>query len=128
MGRAEPRLDALSEPNAAAGGLWTTATDYAKFVMEFEKDYTGESHRVLNQKMAQMMVTAGIGAMEIIRWGLGVRVGGAPPNIYFERGGSAVFQCDMVAHPLGDGVVVLTKRGRGRLGSSDQIVRSVAQA
>ena len=68
------------EPNAAAGGLWTTATDYAKFVIELQKEYTGESHRVLDQKMAQMMVTAGMGPSETIRWGLGVRVGGTPPQ------------------------------------------------
>ena len=115
------------EPNAAAGGLWTTAIDYARFVIELQKEYSGESHRVLNQKMAQMMVTAGMGASESIRWGLGVRVGGTPPNIYFEHGGSAAFQCDMVGYPSGDGVVVLTNGGGG--GSlSDQIVRSVAQA
>jgi CubicO group peptidase (beta-lactamase class C family) len=115
------------EPNAAAGGLWTTATDYAKFVIELEKEYAGESHRVLDQKMAQMMVTAGMGPSESIRWGLGVRVGGTPPHIYFEHGGSAVFQCDMVGYPSGDGVVVLTNGGGGGL-LSDQIVRSVAQA
>jgi len=115
------------EPNAAAGGLWTTATDYAKFVIELQKEYTGESHRVLNQKMAQSMVTAGMGPSEIIRWGLGVRVGGTPPNIYFEHGGSAVFQCDMVGYPSGDGVVVLTNGGGGGQ-LSDQVVRSVAQA
>jgi len=115
------------EPDAAAGGLWTTAIDYAKFVIELQKEYSGESHRVLNQKMAQMMVTPGIGPSESIRWGLGVRVGGIPPNIYFEHGGSAAFQCDMVGYPSGDGVVVLTNGGGG--GSlSDQIVRSVAQA
>src|SRR5581483_5502592 len=113
------------EPNAAAGGLWTTATDYAKFVIELEKEYAGESHRVLDQKMAMMMVTAGMGPSESIRWGLGVRVG--PPHIYFEHGGSAVYQSDMVGYPAGDGVVVLTNGGGG--GSlSDQIVRSVAQA
>ena len=55
------------EPNAAAGGLLITATDYAKFVIELQKDYSGESHRVLNQKMAQMMVTAGKGPSESIR-------------------------------------------------------------
>ena len=115
------------EPNAAAGGLWTTATDYAKFVIELEKEYVGESHRVLDQKIARMMVTAGIGPSESIRWGLGVRVGGTPPDIYFEHGGSALFQCDMVGYPSGDGVVVLTNGGGG--GSlSDEIVRSVAQS
>lgn len=115
------------EPNAAAGGLWTTATDYAKFVIELEKEYAGESHCVLNQKMAKMMVTAGMGPSESIRWGLGVRVGGTPPHIYFEHGGSAVFQCDMVGYPSRDGVVVLTNGGGGGP-LSDQIVRSVAQA
>ena len=115
------------EPNAAAGGLWTTATDYAKFVIELQKEYAGESHRVLNQKMAQMMVTAGMGPSESIRWGLGVRVGGTPPHIYFEHGGSAVYQCDMVGYPSGDGVVVLTNGGGGGP-LSDQIIRSVAQA
>ena len=115
------------EPNAAAGGLWTTAIDYARFVIELQKEYSGESHRVLNQKMAQMMVTAGMGPSESIRWGLGVRVGGTPPNIYFEHGGSAAFQSDMVGYPSGDGVVVLTNGGGGGP-LSDQIVRSVAQA
>ena len=115
------------EPDAAAGGLWSTANDYAKFVIELQKEYTGESHRVLNQKMAQMMVTAGMGPSESIRWGLGVRVGGTPPNIYFEHGGSAAFQCDMVGYPSGDGVVVLTNGGGGGP-LSDQIIRGVAQA
>ena len=115
------------EPNAAAGGLWTTAIDYAKFVIELQKEYSGESHRVLNQKMAQMMVTPGMGPSESVWWGLGVSVGGARPNIYFEHGGSAVFQCDMVGYPSGDGVVVLTNGGGGGP-LSGQIVRSVAQA
>ena len=83
-------------PHAAAGGLWTTATAYAKFVIELQKECAGESHQVLDQKMAQMMVRGGMGRSESIRWGLGVRVGGTPPHIYFKHGGSVVFQCDMV--------------------------------
>jgi CubicO group peptidase (beta-lactamase class C family) len=117
----------IVEPNAAAGGLWTTATDYAKFVIELQKEYEGESHSVLNQRMAKMMVTAGMGPSESIRWGLGVRVGGTPPHIYFEHGGSAVYQCDMVGYLSGDGVVVLTNGGGGGPLSS-RVVRSVAQA
>ena len=76
------------EPNASAGGLWTTATDYAKFVVELQKEYAGESNRVLDQKIAQFMVTAGLGPSENIRRGLGVRVGGTQPHIYFEHGGA----------------------------------------
>jgi CubicO group peptidase (beta-lactamase class C family) len=113
------------EPNAAAGGLWTTAVDYAKFVIELQKEYSGQSHLILNQKMARMMVTQGMGPSDAMRWGLGVRVGGKQPRIYFEHGGSAVFQDDMVGYISGDGVVVLTNGGEGgRL--VDEIVRSVA--
>ena len=109
--RAEPRPAHFVEPNAAAGGLWTTVIDYAKFVIELQKEYSGESHRVLNQKIAQMMVTPGMRPSDSVWWGLGVRVGGTRPNIYFEHGGSAAFQCDMVGYPSGDGVVVLTNGG-----------------
>jgi CubicO group peptidase (beta-lactamase class C family) len=116
----------IVEPNAAAGGLWTSATDYAKFVIELQKEYDGQSHRVLNQEMARMMVTAGMGPSDSIHWGLGVRVGGTSPNLYFEHGGSAVYQGDMVGYPSGDGIVVLTSGGGGGP-LSDRIVRSVAQ-
>jgi CubicO group peptidase (beta-lactamase class C family) len=114
------------EPNTAAGGLWTTATDYAKFVIELQKECSGQSHLILNQKMARMMVTQGMGPSANIRWGLGVRVGGTPPKVYFEHGGSAAFQDDMVGYISGDGVVVLTNGGGGGQ-LVDEIVRSVAQ-
>jgi CubicO group peptidase (beta-lactamase class C family) len=114
------------EPNAAAGGLWTTAVDYARFVIELEKECAGQSQLILDQKMARMMVTQGMGPSDDMRWGLGVRVGGTQPHLYFEHGGSAVFQDDMVGYLSGDGVVVLTNGGGGgRL--TDEIVRGVAQ-
>ena len=73
-----------------------------------------------------MMVTQGMGPSDNFRWGLGVRVGGTPPRIYFEHGGSAVFQDDMVGYTSGDGVIVLTNGGGGGQ-LVDEIVRSVAQ-
>ena len=113
------------EPNAAAGGLWTTASDYARFVIELTDEYSGKSHLILNQTTARMMVTAGMGPSKNMRWGLGVRVGGSAPDIYFEHGGSALYQCDMVGYVKGEGVVVLTSGGGGGL-LTDEIVRSVA--
>jgi CubicO group peptidase (beta-lactamase class C family) len=109
----------------AAGGLWTTATDYAKFVIELQREHAGTSHRLLNQKMIGEMLTAGIGPSPSVRWGLGVRVGGTVPNTFFEHGGSGVFQNESIGYLNGDGIVILTNGGEGgRL--VDEIARSAA--
>ena len=40
----------------AAGGLWTTAADYAAFVIELQRALRGESDIVWNQDLAELMV------------------------------------------------------------------------
>jgi CubicO group peptidase (beta-lactamase class C family) len=114
------------KPNLGAGGLWTTAPDYARFLIELQKEYSGKSHLILNQTTVRMMMTAGLGPSDAVRWGLGVRVGGSSSNPYFEHGGSGVFQADMVGYPSGDGIVVLTNGGGGGA-LCDEIVRSAAR-
>lgn len=113
------------KPNLGAGGLWTTAPDYARLVIELQKEYAGRSHLILKQTTVRMMMTPGPGPSEKVRWGLGVRVGGLSSNPYFEHGGSGVFQSDMVGYPSGDGIVVLTNGGGGGA-LCDEIVRSAA--
>jgi CubicO group peptidase (beta-lactamase class C family) len=117
--------DHFVKPNLGAGGLWTTASDYARFVIELQKEYAGQSHLILNQTTARIMVTPGLGPSDSMRWGLGVHVGGSSSSPYFEHGGSGVFQADMVGYPSGDGIVVLTNGGGGSA-LSDEIVRSAA--
>ena len=114
------------KPNLGAGGLWTTAPDYARFVIELQKEYAGTSHRILKQKTVRMMMTPGLGPSDNMKWGLGVHVGGSSSNPFFEHGGSGVFQADMVGYPSGDGIVVLTNGGGGGA-LCDEIVRSAAQ-
>lgn len=113
------------EPNLAAGGLWTTASDYAKFLIELQREYAGTSHRILTREMARQMLTPGMGPSKSMRWGLGIRIGGTAPDLFFEHGGSALFQDESIGYVDGDGVVILTSGGGGSA-LADEIARSVA--
>jgi CubicO group peptidase (beta-lactamase class C family) len=48
-------------PMVAAGGLWTTPTDLARFAIEVMRAYQGKPGTVLSQKMAREMFRAQIG-------------------------------------------------------------------
>ena len=113
------------EPNLAAGGLWTTPTDLAKLLLELQKEYAGTSSKILNEKMARLMLTPDIGPSPTMHWGLGIEVGGDPGNPYVEHEGSAFFENHMVAYMHGSGVVVMTSGGDGQT-LAQEIVRSVS--
>jgi len=44
-------------PELAAAGLYTTPSDLARFALEFQRARLGQSTRVLNKQMAELMVT-----------------------------------------------------------------------
>jgi CubicO group peptidase (beta-lactamase class C family) len=109
-------------PEMAAAGLWTTANDLARFVIELERTWQGKSSRVLSTDSARMMLTP----VKDDR-GLGLEVGGSGTDRYFYHdGGNAGYRATVVGYPAsGDGVVVLTNGDQGdELGQ--EIVRSVA--
>ena len=106
------------EPNLAAGGLWTTPTDLAKFLIEVQREYAGTSHRVLHQSTMRHIVEHGT-----FRWGLGFEVGGDPDDLYLSHEGSAIFQNQMFVYLHGDGVVVMTSGGGGGT-LAEQLLRS----
>ena len=114
------------EPNLAAGGLWTTPTDLAKFLIELQREYVGTSHRVLDRAMAKLMMTA-VSGPPAKRYGLGIEVGGSSPDCFVEHEGSALFQDDMIAYLGGnrDGIVVMTSGGDGGQLMGD-VIRSAA--
>jgi len=95
-------------PNLAAGGLWTTPTDLAKFLIEMQREYEGRSQNLLHQGTVQMLVKPGLGG-----WGLGFKVSGSSGNPVLSHEGSGVFQDQMLLYLHGNGFVVMTSGGDG---------------
>jgi CubicO group peptidase (beta-lactamase class C family) len=110
-------------PNLAAGGLWSTPTDLAKLLLEVQREYDGESHKVLHQQTMRMMLSPGMGPASSRRWGLGFEVSGGTENPYIRHEGSAYFQDDMVEYLHGNGIVVMTSGGGGGA-LEDEVMRS----
>jgi CubicO group peptidase (beta-lactamase class C family) len=100
-------------PEMAAAGLWTTASDLARWAIALSRSVRGEPGGFVPPAMARAMVTAqaqvkppyGTGS-----WGLGVAVEGAGDSLSFKHGGrDEGFIADLQMWPhLGRGIVILT--------------------
>ncbi|MGO8970921.1 MAG: serine hydrolase [Myxococcaceae bacterium] len=122
-------------PELAAVGLWTTASDLARFCIAVQQSYAGAPGALLSAGMAKRMLTpASSGG-----GGLGLAAGNALGLFVDQRGpgtfahitleqpnGTDGFRALLVAsHGHGYGVVVMTNAdGGGRL--ADEIVRGAA--
>lgn len=109
-------------PEMAAAGLWTTATDLARFVIDLQQSAQGRAGHVLTPETARTMMTPVKNG-----YGLGVSIQGVTSAKYFFHNGSnAGYKAVMLSYPgSGDGVVVLLNGDQG-LQLGDQIVRAVA--
>ena len=112
-------------PEQAAAGLWTTAADYALFMVEVQKTLAGRSTAVLDRAMMQNMVTpVGVGPFAV-----GFQISQKGQGWYFEHGGSNWgFRSQAIAHVAkGYGVVIMTNGDRGTAVAAE-IVERVAAA
>jgi len=119
----------LIKANMASGGLWTTASDLAKFAVELQKARLGKSNKVLSKETANLMIppreaqiSGGDGTSVKVR-GLGIGVAGEGQTIRFNHGGNNTgYRSEMVIFGNGQGFVILTN------GSSQAILRETLRS
>jgi CubicO group peptidase (beta-lactamase class C family) len=108
-------------PAAAAGGLWATPVDLARFAMAIQASYSGERGSLLRQETAQEMLRVQAGN----NVGLGFVIDG--PGLRFSHSGiNYGYYAHLVASVEGrQGAVVMTNREGGK-GLICEILGSVA--
>ncbi|MFK7865063.1 MAG: serine hydrolase, partial [Pseudohongiellaceae bacterium] len=98
-------------PAMAAAGLWTTASDLARFAVEVQKSAVNKSNKVLTREMVMEMLTpVGVGPYAV---GFGISQQGQ--GWYFGHSGSDWgFQANLRAHRAkGYGFALMTNSDRG---------------
>ena len=113
--------------NSAAGGLWSTATDMAKLLIELQQEYDGKSSRILKQSTIRQMLVPGPQMMPGMLQGLGIIIGGKPGSHFMEHGGSGIFHDEMVAYfqRSRDGLVVMANGSNAGV-LVDEVLRSAS--
>jgi CubicO group peptidase (beta-lactamase class C family) len=109
-------------PEMAPAGLWTTASDLARYAIEVQQSLSGKGKHVLTQATTQeMLKPGGLGS-----WGLGLQLGGSPVHPNFGHSGADEgFQANLVAYNDGDGVAIMTNSDNGGQ-LANEITRTVA--
>jgi hypothetical protein len=99
----------LIQPQLAAGGLWTTPTDLAKWALAITKAWEGEQNELFSKQIATEMLT-----VQTAPYGLGVEVQGTGPSLEFSHGGSNLgFRARLVTFPaVGKGAVIMANGDR----------------
>lgn len=108
----------------APGGLWTTAEDYAKYVIELQKSYHGNSNKIISQELTEEMLKPHVS----LQYGLGVFMRYINDETYFgHMGDTRGFFAGYISHLTdGYGVVILTN-AKGGAQLVLEIMKSVAK-
>jgi CubicO group peptidase (beta-lactamase class C family) len=106
-------------PEQAAGGLWTTPTDLASFMIEVWRSYHGISDTLLPQRLARIMLTR-----QIDDFGLGFSLPSEGVFRFQHGGGNVGYRCHMVLSvDIPEGVVIMTNGDSG-----ERVINEVFQA
>jgi CubicO group peptidase (beta-lactamase class C family) len=97
-------------PELAAGGLWTTPGDLARFAIAIARSVRGEPGGLLKPAMARELMTRGLG-----NWGLGVDLGSPGKARHFgHTGHNTGFTSEFILYPdTCQGAVVMTNADQG---------------
>lgn len=109
-------------PELAAAGLWTIATDLARWAVGVADAYTGRSTRLLSTEMARRMLTP-----QKEGAGLGLPISGSGRELAFGHSGANVgFRAFVRMYPeLGTGAVVMANSVNGGA-LAEELLRAVA--
>ena len=93
----------------AAGGLWTTPTDLAKWALEITEGVEGKRKKLFSKSIATEMLT-----VQKTPYGLGVELAGTGQSLEFSHGGSnSGFRAFLVMLPaVGKGAVIMANGDR----------------
>lgn len=90
-------------PEMAAAGLWTTASDLARFAIEIQQTLAGKGHGVISPAMARQYVTEQKGGS-----GLGIAVEDSGSTLRFGHGGrDEGFDAFLYADAAGHGIAIM---------------------
>lgn len=110
----------------AAAGLWSTASDLAKFAVSIQQAASGRAETLLTRETAAQMLRSPL--LECFRcWGLGFELLGEGADLWFTHDGINMgFDSKLLAHSSsGDGAVVMTN-GSLSFGLIYEILDSIA--
>ena len=106
-------------PEQAAAGLWSTATDLARFAIEITKAYQGNStllsHAAAREMLAPIMPQQDLSGQFGGQPAMTFIVAGADEQFLFQHGGGTLgYSCFMVMYPeTGNGAVFMTNSDAG---------------
>lgn len=97
-------------PALAAGGLWTTPGDLARFVIALCEAHQGKPKAILSAALSESMLTR-----QIEDRGLGVTLSGKGKSLAVVlKGTSTGYVCNVIAYPAtGQGAVIMTNSDTG---------------
>lgn len=108
-------------PELGPAGLWTSAADLARLLIDVQASAAGRTGHRLSPAMTRQMLTP-----IMANWGIGPMVYSNGARRFGHDGLNEGFQSFMMAYvDKGEGIVVLTNGGQGRR-LIDEIVRAVA--
>jgi len=111
----------LIDPELAPAGLWTTAGDLARLLMDIQASAAGRKGHRLSPAMTREMLT-----QVKSHWGLGAMLYDTGSPRFGHDGLNVGYQSFMIAYVgKGDGVAILTSGGNGRV-LMDEVVRAIA--
>ncbi|HTQ98359.1 MAG TPA: serine hydrolase domain-containing protein, partial [Candidatus Acidoferrum sp.] len=122
-------------PELGPAGLWSTASDLAKFAIGIQRALAGVAQDVLTKASALTLVSPVPAGVRVPlrsphQAGHGFILGGKTDRKYFEHhGGNAGYSAYVMAYDSGDGIAIMTNTSNDDvLHLIDDIVRTVAHA